>query len=79
MDSSNSTSAAESRVCVGSRVAIADDFGDRIDVIISTTGAAGNVSPDSPLGRALYGAATGDEITVSAPAGAWTLRVLAIA
>jgi len=79
MNSSEATSAAESRVCVGSRVAIADDFGDRIDVVISTAGATGNVSLDSPLGRALYGAATGDEVTVSAPAGAWTVRVLAIA
>jgi transcription elongation GreA/GreB family factor len=36
------------------------------------------VSPDSPLGSALMGAAIGDVVEVEAPSGAWKARVLAI-
>ena len=39
----------------------------------------GGVSPESPLGRALLGAAVGDTVEVEAPRGAWQARVIAIA
>jgi transcription elongation GreA/GreB family factor len=38
----------------------------------------GGVSPDSPLGRALLGAKTGDEVKIEAPKGAWRARVVSI-
>ena len=65
-------------VQVGSRVEIEDAHGERMTVEISSVGGAGAVSPDSPLGAALMGAAIGDEVEVQAPRGAWTARVLAI-
>ena len=40
--------------------------------------AVGGVSPDSPLGSALMGAAVGDVVEVEAPSGSWKARVLAI-
>ena len=40
--------------------------------------AVGGVSPDSPLGSALMGAAVGDVVEVEAPSGFWKARVLAI-
>jgi transcription elongation GreA/GreB family factor len=36
------------------------------------------VAPDSPLGKALMGAAMGDVVAVEAPRGTWKARVLAI-
>jgi transcription elongation factor GreA len=65
-------------VQVGSRVEIEDAHGERMTVEISSVGGAGAVSPDSPLGAALMGAAIGEEVEVQAPRGAWTARVLAI-
>jgi transcription elongation factor GreA len=65
-------------VQVGSRVEIEDAHGERMAVEISSVGGAGAVSPDSPLGAALMGAAVGDEVEVGAPRGAWSARVLAI-
>jgi transcription elongation GreA/GreB family factor len=38
----------------------------------------GGVSPDSPLGGALMGAAIGDVVDVPAPRGAWKATVVAI-
>jgi transcription elongation GreA/GreB family factor len=60
---------------VGSIVTIADEEGDELEVEIS---AVGGVSPDSPLGAALIGAAVGDAVDVEAPRGSWKARVLAI-
>jgi transcription elongation factor GreA len=65
----------DDHVGVGSIVEVADDHGETIEVEIS---AVGGVSPDSPLGRALLGAAVGDVVDVEAPRGAWKARVLAI-
>jgi transcription elongation factor GreA len=73
------TSDAEGVVQVGSYVEIEDGEGERMKVEISGVGGAGAVSPDSPLGSALLGAAVGDEIEVAAPRGTWTARVLSIA
>jgi transcription elongation factor GreA len=65
----------DEHVGVGSIVEIADDGGDEMEVEIS---AVGGVSPDSPLGSALMGAAVGDVVDVQAPSGEWKARVLAI-
>ena len=62
---------------VGSRVVIESD-GDRTEVTISNAGGEGAVSPDSPLGRALFGATLGDEVTVNAPAANWTARIVSV-
>jgi transcription elongation factor GreA len=65
-------------VQVGSFVELEDGQGERMNVEISSVGGAGAVSPDSPLGSALLGAAVGDEVDVVAPRGEWTARVLSI-
>jgi transcription elongation factor GreA len=67
--------AATGRIGVGSKVEIEDEDGERLHLEISSVG---GVSPDSPLGRALVGAAVGDEVVVEAPRGAWKARVLSI-
>jgi transcription elongation factor GreA len=67
--------AATGRVAVGSKVEIEDEDGERMHVEISSVG---GVSPDSPLGRALLGAAVGEEVVVEAPRGSWKARVLSI-
>jgi transcription elongation factor GreA len=65
-------------VQVGSFVEIEDGHGERMSVEISSVGGSGAVSPDSPLGSALLGAAVGDEVHVDAPRGRWTARVLGV-
>ena len=65
----------DEHIGVGSIVEIADADGDAMEVVIS---AVGGVSPDSPLGSALMGAAVGDVVDVEAPSGSWKARVLAI-
>jgi transcription elongation factor GreA len=67
--------AASGKVAVGATVELEDDGGDRMEVEISSVG---GVSPESPLGRALIGAAVGDVVDVEAPRGAWRARVLSI-
>jgi transcription elongation factor GreA len=68
--------AAESdEVTVGSRVTIERDDGEPMEVEISSVG---GVSPESPLGRALLGAKTGDAVEVEAPSGAWRAQIVAI-
>jgi transcription elongation factor GreA len=62
-------------VGIGSKIVIEDVRGERLTVEISSVG---GVSPESPLGRALMGAKTGDEVEVAAPAGAWRARVMEI-
>lgn len=65
----------DEHVGVGSIVEIEDEHGDRLEVEISSVG---GVSPGSPLGAALMGAAVGDVVDVPAPRGAWRARVVAI-
>jgi transcription elongation factor GreA len=65
----------DEHVGVGSIVEIADEDGETMEVEIS---AVGGVAPDSPLGRALMGAAVGDVVDVEAPRGAWKARILGI-
>jgi transcription elongation factor GreA len=65
----------DEHVGVGSIVEVEDGDGEKMEVEIS---AVGGVSPDSPLGRALMGAAVGTVVDVEAPSGAWKARVVAI-
>ena len=67
--------AASGTVTVGSKVEIEDERGERLQIEISSVG---GVSPDSPLGRALLGAATGDEVEIEAPRGAWRARIVSV-
>jgi len=70
--------ATGAHVAVGSIVEIEDESGSRMELEISSVGGSGAVSPDSPLGSALLGAAEGDTVEVGAPRGAWTARVLSV-
>jgi transcription elongation factor GreA len=65
-------------VGVGSIVAIEDEAGERLEFEISSVGGAGTLSPESPLGRALFGHRAGDEIKVAAPRGSWTARIVSV-
>ena len=67
--------AASGSVAVGSKVEIEDEHGERMQVEISSVG---GVSPESPLGRALLGAKTGDEVEIEAPRGSWRARIVEI-
>ena len=62
-------------VRIGSRVELEDEKGEKMEIEISSVG---GVSPESPLGRALFGRASGDEVDVEAPRGAWRARILSI-
>src|SRR5215211_7191518 len=62
-------------VRIGSKVVLEDENGEKMEIEISSVG---GVSPDSPLGRALFGRASGDEVDVEAPRGAWRARILSI-
>ena len=66
---------ASDRVGVGSRVEIEDEAGERMQLEISSVG---GVSPESPLGSALYGAKVGERVTIAAPGGSWVARVVSI-
>ncbi len=59
----------------GSIVELHDEDGEPMEITIS---AVGGVSTDSPLGRALMGAAVGDVVDVEAPSGSWKARVVGI-
>jgi len=65
----------DEHVGVGSIVVVEDDHGDTMEVEISSVG---GVSPDSPLGGALMGAAVGAVVDVPAPRGSWKATVVAI-
>lgn len=65
----------DEHVGVGSIVELEDGERQTMEVEIS---AVGGVSPDSPLGRALMGAAVGDVVDVEAPRGSWKAKVLGI-
>lgn len=60
---------------VGSKVEIEDEKGERMQLEISSVG---GVSPESPLGRALYGAKVGETVTITAPGGSWAARVVSV-
>jgi transcription elongation factor GreA len=62
-------------VGVGSIVEVEDEGGEVMEITIS---AVGGVSPTSPLGKALLGAAVGEGVDVPAPKGSWHARVVSI-
>jgi transcription elongation factor GreA len=63
------------RIGVGSKVEIEDETGELMQLEISSVG---GVSPESPLGRALYGAKAGERVTIAAPGGSWVARVVSV-
>ncbi len=65
-------------VAVGSRVTVEDEFGDRLEIEISSLGGDGAVSSSSPLGAALIGKRVGETADVPAPRGAWKATVVEI-
>ncbi len=65
-------------VAVGSRVAIEDEDGGRMEVEISGLGGNGTTSPSSPLGAALLGHRVGETVEVAAPRGAWQATIVEI-
>ena len=64
----------DEHVGVGSIVEIEDERGERMEVEISSVG---GVSPDSPLGQALW-VGVGDVVDVPAPRGSWKAKVVSI-
>ncbi|HLX19056.1 MAG TPA: transcription elongation factor GreA [Gaiellaceae bacterium] len=62
-------------ITVGSHVELLRDDGEAMEVVISSVG---GVSPESPVGRALLGHATGDEVVVDAPRGQWRARIVRV-
>ena len=67
------------RIHTGSKVTLADESGDQLQVTMSAAGGAGACSPDSPLGKAIHGAAVGERVSVEAPRGSWIAQIVAIA
>ena len=65
-------------VAVGSKVAVTDDTGARLDIEISPLGGSGTVSPSSPLGAALLGRRVGETVDVAAPRGPWQATIVEI-
>jgi transcription elongation factor GreA len=72
------SAAASKVVTIGSVVELEDEHGEHMQVEISSAGGDGAVSPDSPLGAALLGAAEGKTVRVKAPRGSWRARVVSI-
>ncbi len=67
---------------IGSEVHVRDHDGeDRFTIVGSGDSdvAAGRISADSPLGHALLGHGTGDEVSVRAPGGVRKVVVLSVA
>jgi transcription elongation factor GreA len=69
---------ASDAVAVGSRVVIADEAGETMELEISSVGGEGTVSPTSPLGAALLGGKVGETVDVHAPREAWRATIVAI-
>jgi transcription elongation factor GreA len=65
-------------VSTGSRIVVADESGERMEIEISALGGPGTVSPSSPLGAAVMGRKAGETVAVEAPSGAWRATILEI-
>jgi transcription elongation GreA/GreB family factor len=69
-------------LAIGRRATLRDDEGESIPCELTYPGDGdprdGRISADSPLGMAVIGARAGDVVDVDAPAGRWSVRVLAI-
>lgn len=70
------------RVEIGSVVTVVDGDGDELDYFVASqeNKVPGLLlaSPTSPLGGALLGASVGDEVSYEAPAGTFTVSVVAV-
>ena len=69
-------------VSLGTTVTVEDDSGEETYTIVGSHEAApadGRISSTSPVGRALMGARAGDRVVVTAPSGAFGLRILSLA
>jgi transcription elongation factor GreA len=70
------------KVEIGSVVTVVDSDGDELEYFVAPqeNKAAGLLlaSPTSPLGSALIGAAVGDDVAYQAPAGTFTVKVIAV-
>lgn len=70
-------------VRLGSRVTVVDNSGEEeVYVIVGSAEAdprRGYISNESPVGRALLGKRIGDEVSVVAPGGSFSLKVVAVA
>ena len=74
--------AANGRAELGSRVTVVDDAGLHADYLLVSSleadPAAGRISAESPVGRALLGLQAGAEVGVLTPAATVRLRVLGV-
>lgn len=70
-------------VRMGAHIKVVDNEGEEETYYLVGSSEAdprkGLISNESPIGRALIGKRVGDEVTVVAPAGAFTLKILDIA
>jgi transcription elongation factor GreA len=67
--------AASGVITVGSTVELERDDGTTMNVEITSVG---GVSPDSPVGQALLGKKPGDSISVEAPRGSWSAKIVSV-
>ncbi len=74
--------ASTSHVSLGTTVTVEDDNGEETYTIVGSheaAPAAGRISSTSPVGRALMGGRVGDRVLVTAPSGAFGLRIVSLA
>ncbi|HLH24698.1 MAG TPA: transcription elongation factor GreA [Chloroflexota bacterium] len=66
-------------VRLGSHVVVEDENGETQEYLIVGSAEAdprhGRISNESPVGHALLGRTVGDEVTISAPGGSFTMRI----
>jgi transcription elongation factor GreA len=70
-------------VQVGSKVRFRDDSGQEKEITLvhrlEASMAEGKLSAESPVGRALMGASTGDKVSFETPSGAKKVEILSVA
>jgi transcription elongation GreA/GreB family factor len=70
------------RVVIGCRAVLREQDGRSVTYSVAFPGAGdpanGSISADSPLGRAILGARTGDKVEVDAPAGRRVVTVVSV-
>ncbi|HZR97160.1 MAG TPA: transcription elongation factor GreA [Chloroflexota bacterium] len=70
-------------VRLGSHVVVEDENGETQEYLIVGSAEAdprhGRISNESPVGHALLGRKVGDEVTISAPGGSFTMRITRLA
>lgn len=83
LDNAEVREAADSgKVEIGSIVTAVDSDGDEMEYFVATpeNKIRGFVlaSPSSPMGRAMLGAAAGEEVTYDAPGGTFSLKIVSV-